>query len=465
MVSQGHPCIAELRNMVFKDFRFLVILRVMMLLLAIILLAFLLQQAKHIITSVILGGVIVFQVYDLIRYVERTNYKLTHFLESIRHSDFSTSFSDPGMGKSFDQLNQALNDVIQEFKSTRTEKEEHYNYLQTLMQHISIGVIAFRRDGEVDMINNALKRLLRITYLKHLSELAKVKEDLPSVLLSMKSEDKMLVKLFIQDEFLQVSVYATMFRMRGEDFTLVSLQNISSELEEKEIESWQRLIRVLTHEIMNSITPISSLAVTVNEMLFDHDREAPSLKTLDDEDIDAVETALKTIQGRSQGLLNFVETYRNLTRVPKPNFRYFPVKELFDRNLLLLKPKLEQHGIQCSCVITPDNLMLTADPDLVDQVVINLVLNAIDAVKNRVNPLITARALTTSSGRVIIELIDNGHGIKPDIIDKIFMPFFTSKKEGSGIGLSLSRQIMHLHKGTVTVKSLPGEGTTFTLTF
>lgn len=465
MVSQGHPCIAELRNMVFKDFRFLVILRVMLLLLAIILLAFLLQQAKHIITSVILGGVIVFQVYDLIRYVERTNYKLTHFLESIRHSDFSTSFSDPGMGKSFDQLNQALNDVIQEFKSTRTEKEEHYNYLQTLMQHISIGVIAFRRDGEVDMINNALKRLLRITYLKHLSELAKVKEDLPSVLLSMKSEDKMLVKLFIQDEFLQVSVYATMFRMRGEDFTLVSLQNISSELEEKEIESWQRLIRVLTHEIMNSITPISSLAVTVNEMLFDHDREAPSLKTLDDEDIDAVETALKTIQGRSQGLLNFVETYRNLTRVPKPNFRYFPVKELFDRNLLLLKPKLEQHGIQCSCVITPDNLMLTADPDLVDQVVINLVLNAIDAVKNRVNPLITARALTTSSGRVIIELIDNGHGIKPDIIDKIFMPFFTSKKEGSGIGLSLSRQIMHLHKGTVTVKSLPGEGTTFTLTF
>lgn len=465
MVSQGHPCIAELRNMVFKDFRFLVILRVMLLLLAIILLAFLLQQAKHIITSVILGGVIVFQVYDLIRYVERTNYKLTHFLESIRHSDFSTSFSDPGMGKSFDQLNQALNDVIQEFKSTRTEKEEHYNYLQTLMQHISIGVIAFRRDGEVDMINNALKRLLRITFLKHLSELAKVKEDLPSVLLSMKSEDKMLVKLFIQDEFLQVSVYATMFRMRGEDFTLVSLQNISSELEEKEIESWQRLIRVLTHEIMNSITPISSLAVTVNEMLFDHDREAPSLKTLDDEDIDAVETALKTIQGRSQGLLNFVETYRNLTRVPKPNFRYFPVKELFDRNLLLLKPKLEQHGIQCSCVITPDNLMLTADPDLVDQVVINLVLNAIDAVKNRVNPLITARALTTSSGRVIIELIDNGHGIKPDIIDKIFMPFFTSKKEGSGIGLSLSRQIMHLHKGTVTVKSLPGEGTTFTLTF
>ncbi|HNS45638.1 MAG TPA: HAMP domain-containing sensor histidine kinase, partial [Bacteroidales bacterium] len=210
---------------------------------------------------------------------------------------------------------------------------------------------------------------------------------------------------------------------------------------------------------------ISSLAVTVNEMLFDLTGDKPDLKPLDPEGIGEVISALKTIEGRSQGLLNFVEIYRNLTRVPKPNFRYFPVRELFDRNLLLLKPKLDQLNIRCSCVVTPENLMLTADPDLVDQVIINLVLNAIDAVKNKENPQITARALTSSSGRVIIELIDNGYGIKPDIIDKIFMPFFTSKRDGSGIGLSLSRQIMRLHKGMISVKSLPGEGTTFTLTF
>jgi signal transduction histidine kinase len=200
-------------------------------------------------------------------------------------------------------------------------------------------------------------------------------------------------------------------------------------------------------------------------MLFAVSGDEPKLKDLDSEDVDAIETALKTIQGRSQGLLNFVEIYRNLTRIPKPNFRYFPVKEIFERSMMLLKPKLEQMNIQCSCVITPDNLMLTADPDLVDQVMINLILNAMDAVKHNSNAQITARALTNSSGRVIIELIDNGSGIKPDIIDKIFMPFFTSKKDGSGIGLSLSRQIMHLHKGSITVKSLPEEGTTFTLTF
>jgi signal transduction histidine kinase len=271
--------------------------------------------------------------------------------------------------------------------------------------------------------------------------------------------------MFIEDEFLQISAYATEFRMRGENFILVSLQNISSELEEKEIESWQKLIRVLTHEIMNSITPISSLASTVIQMLIEKSEEQISLNQLDEDDIEAVENALVTIQGRSQGLLNFVDIYRNLTRIPKPNFRYFPVSELFERCEQLLKPKLNQLSIACSNTINPENLMITADPDLVDQVMINLMLNAIDAVKDKKDPFVSVSAYTNKNGRVVIELSDNGYGIKPDILDKIFMPFFTSKKDGSGIGLSLSRQIMHLHKGTITVKSKPNIGTTFSLTF
>ena len=164
-------------------------------------------------------------------------------------------------------------------------------------------------------------------------------------------------------------------------------------------------------------------------------------------------------------MLNFVETYRNLTRIPRPNFRYFAVKELFDRAHTLLKPKMDQLGIVCSPRVFPEDLMITADPDLIDQVFINLLLNAIDAVKEKTDPRISVTASPNSNGRVSIDFSDNGHGIKPDILDKIFMPFFTSKKDGSGIGLSLSRQIMHLHKGTVTVKSSPGEGTVFTVTF
>jgi signal transduction histidine kinase len=281
----------------------------------------------------------------------------------------------------------------------------------------------------------------------------------------MSAGDKTLVKIFLEDEFLQLAVAATEFRMRGEDYTLVSLQNISSELDEKEIESWQKLIRVLTHEITNSITPISSLASTVREILLDEKDDFIQLRKLDEDDIESIEGAITTIQGRSQGLLNFVEVYRNLTRIPKPNFRYFRIQEIFDRSRQLLKPKMDELGIDCGVRVFPPDLMITADPDLLDQVVINLMLNAIDAVKNTDKPQISILATLNQSNRIVIDIQDNGYGIKPDILDKIFMPFFTSKKNGSGIGLSLSRQIMHLHKGSITVKSKPGEGTVFTLTF
>jgi signal transduction histidine kinase len=189
------------------------------------------------------------------------------------------------------------------------------------------------------------------------------------------------------------------------------------------------------------------------------------MNSLDDEDVESFDSALTTIQNRSQGLLNFVEIYRNLTRIPKPNFRYFRVQELFDRCSMLLKPKLEELGITCASKIFPPDLMITADPDLIDQVVINLMLNAMDAVKEVKNPEISVIATINSSNRVVIDFHDNGTGIMPDIMDKIFMPFFTSKKHGNGIGLSLSRQIMHLHKGSILVRSQPEEGTVFTLVF
>lgn len=408
---------------------------------------------------------IVFQTYSLIRFVERTNKKLTQFLESIRHSDFATSFSDKGKGKSFEDLSYAFNQVINEFKATRTEKEEHYNYLQTVVQHVSIGIIAFTKDGKIDMYNNAIKRLLKISNLRYIQDLEKVKEELPEILLKLKAGGKILVKIIVQDEFLQLSIYATEFRMKEQEYTLVSVQNIHTELEEKEIESWQKLIRVLTHEIMNSITPISSLASTVKDILIEEENDKLKIQDMDEDDIESVQNALVTIQKRSQGLLNFVEIYRNLTRIPKPNFKHFQVAELVQRVNQLLKPKFEEHDINLTAKIMPEDLMVTADPDLIDQVIINLVLNSIDAVRDVEIPKINIFAIESMNNRVIIEVSDNGYGIKPDILDKIFMPFFTSKKHGSGIGLSLSRQIMHLHKGSIGVKSKPGEGTTFTLVF
>jgi signal transduction histidine kinase len=301
--------------------------------------------------------------------------------------------------------------------------------------------------------------------LRYIHELSSINNEFPDLLLNLKAGDKTLYKLFIDGEITQLSINATEFKMRGEAYVLVSLQNIHSELEEKEIESWQRLIRVLTHEIMNSITPISSLAATIQEMLVDEQTNTINVERLEAEDLESIHSAMATIESRSRGLLNFVEIYRNLTRIPKPNFRHFKVQEMFDRAHELLKPKLEQLNIQCSCKVFPEDLMLLADPDLVDQVVINLMLNAIDAVKDQPHPKLSIVASLNLNNRITIDFADNGYGIKPDLMDKIFMPFFTSKKEGSGIGLSLSRQIMQMHKGAISFKSKPGEGTVFTLTF
>ncbi len=451
--------------MAFKNFRIKVLIRVILIALSLFFLIFLVTQTVYQITGVLLLAAVVFQVIELIRFMEITNKRLYQFLQSIRHADFSTSFSDQKLGKTFENLNQAFTEVIEEFKKYRAEKIEHYNYLQTVVQHVTIGIIAYKKDGKVDLINNAVKRTLNISGLRNISELKEVQDELPELLFQLKAGDTRLLKIFIQDELRQLSVKATEFRMRGEELILITLQDIHAELEEKEVESWQKLIRVLTHEIMNSITPISSLAGTVNDMLIDEKTKSLRTNEFDDDDVESIQSALKTIKTRSEGLLNFVETYRNLTRIPKPNFRYISVKEMFDRVEMLLMQKIQGLNITFSTQIDPDNLMLTIDPDLMDQVLINLVLNAIDAVKHQDNPGIIMKAYLNQGGRLQIEIKDNGKGIKPDIMDKIFMPFFTSKEHGSGIGLSLSRQIMHIHKGSISVKSKPEEGTTFTLSF
>jgi nitrogen fixation/metabolism regulation signal transduction histidine kinase len=333
------------------------------------------------------------------------------------------------------------------------------------VQHVSIGILVFQKGGKVDIYNKAIARMLHLKHIRHVNDLSQVKDDLPDTLIKLKAGESTMAKVFIESELLHLAINCTEFRMRNTDFVLVSMQDISMELDEKEIESWQKMIRVLTHEITNSITPITSLSSTVHEMLISERDGQLSLRTLDDEDVESVDSAITTITNRSQGLLNFVETYRNLTRIPKPNFRYFRVNELFDRCSQLLLPKMEELKITCTHKVLPQDLMVTADPDLIDQVLINLMLNAIDAVKDAENPRISILATLNSANRVIIDIHDNGHGIKPDVMDKIFMPFFTSKKHGTGVGLSLSRQIMHLHKGSILVRSKEEEGTVFTLVF
>lgn len=451
--------------MVYKKFRFQVILRVSFMVITLLLVFLFQQRSTYFVSTVILIFLFVAQVIFLIRYTEQTNRKLSQFFESIRYSDFMGNFSEHEMGKSFEDLAHEMNEVIQAFKKTKIEKEENFNYLLTVIQHVSIGVLVFRRDGKMDVYNNAVKRMLHLKHLRTIKDLKKLHKDLAETLMDMKAGDKKLVKLYVDDELLQLSIHATEFMMHGEKYLLVSLQDIHPELEQKEVESWQTLIRVLTHEIMNSITPISSLASTVQDILKEYIDDTDYNIQDKKEDLQNIKGALSTIERRSKGLLNFVDLYRNLTRIPKPNFRYFFVEEMFQRQLELLQARLDEKQIRVLSSIFPSDLKLLADPDLIDQVMLNLLLNAIDAVKDNEEGMIQMMASVNLNNRTVIEVTDNGVGISQDIMDKIFMPFFTSKEKGSGIGLSLSRQIMQMHKGTISVRSKYGKGATFLLVF
>jgi signal transduction histidine kinase len=316
----------------------------------------------------------------------------------------------------------------------------------------------------VELINNAAKQLLKISQLKNIKALEPYSKKLVKTMFKLTAGEKALVKVDDNGELLQLAVYASQFKLRGQKFTLVSLQNIQSELEEKEMEAWQNLIRVLTHEIMNSVTPIASLASTVNDLLTDSPNQEKPIERIDTEIISDVRGALQTIEKRSHGLLNFVDAYRNLTRIPRPNLQIVSLSEFFSRLKKLMHSQITEGSIDLQVHIEPDNLQLAADPELIEQVLINLLLNAIEAVAKQPNPVIKIFAKLDDKGRITIQVIDNGTGISEEIAEKIFIPFFTTKKKGSGIGLSLSRQIMRMHRGSLGVLSKKGE-TIFTLKF
>jgi len=415
-------------------------------------------------TILIVGLITIALTYSFFHYVEKTNQALARFFQAVRYADFSTSFFRQGMGSAFDDLHAALAEVIREFQKARAEKEEQSRYLETVVQHVGIGLLAYQPDGKVELVNNAARRLLNVPHISNIHALSSASAELVEKLRRLRAGETALVKLHDNGELLQLAVYATEFKLKDGQVTLVSLQNIQSELEEKELEAWQKLIHVLTHEIMNSITPIASLASTANKLLAEPEanplKSSAALETIDD-----VRSAVSTIQRRSEGLLRFIESYRSLSRLPKPNFQIFEICGLIERVKRLMLPQLQEKGIQLEVKIAPPRLELSADPELIEQVLINLLLNAIRALENAPQPQIDISAFLNERGRVIIQVADNGIGVPQELQETIFVPFFTTDKKGSGVGLSIRRQIMRLHRVAITISSQPGARTVFTLRF
>ncbi|MCW3804983.1 sensor histidine kinase [Plebeiibacterium marinum] len=453
--------------MVYKNFRINFIFRTALLTGTIFLFFYLFYNTSLTMTLFLVGGAIGIQIFAFFHYIDRTNRILNNFLESIRYSDFTRTFQVEGEGSSFEKLKNSFNEVIKDFQEVRAEKEENFYYLQTVIQHIGISLIAFQKDGQVELINNATKKLFQVRNLRNIDSLRSFSPELVENLFKIKHGENTLIKVQEKDNLLQLIIYATEFTIHNRKITLVSIKNIQQELEEKEMESWQKLIRVLTHEIMNSITPISSLSSTVAMIIKDlcENLKETGANSDDIESLEEVESALKTIHKRTDGLLHFVNTYRNLTKIPKPSFSIFKISHLFENIKNLFEEELKAKNITCTINIEPKTLELSADEHLIEQVIINLIKNAIHATENREQAHIQLLSNLNSRGKTIIQVVDNGPGILPDVLERIFIPFFTTKPQGSGIGLSLSRQILRLHGGTINAYSEPDKETKFTLTF
>lgn len=434
--------------------------------LSIFLLIYLLFETRLSITIAIVGIIVVLQAFSLIKYVETISRDLARFLLSIRHSDFSMSSRGGLRGKPFRELNEAFGEVTSEFIKANSEKEEQYRYIRALVEHIGAGIISFDSDGKIDLINKAAKKLLKIGHINNIYGFESSSKPLVDALLSKRTGEKALVRIEIEGELMTLAVVTTGLKLRNRHLTLASIQNIESELAEGEMEGWQKLIRVLTHEIMNSVTPIASLSNTARKLIIDQNGESENFKIhIDEENKNDLADAIITIEKRCQGLLNFVNTYRRLSRIPEPNLSIFPIGELLNRIEQLMNERIRVDEINLSTSVNPKSLKLTADIDLIEQVIINLILNSINAVKENENPEIELKSWLDEKGHVNISVSDNGSGIKDDIKEKIFTPFFTTQKDGSGIGLSLSRQIMRKHGGAVSIKSKPNIKTIFTLRF
>jgi two-component system, NtrC family, nitrogen regulation sensor histidine kinase NtrY len=406
--------------------------------------------------------IIVGQLVELYHFISQTNRKLTRFLESVKYSDFISGFAnDNKLGKSFRELNTAFNEVLEAFRRARTEKEEHWQYLNTIVQQVRTGIISFDPEGRVQLMNANAKRFIGKINLKNVHELADKNPSLYQALMDVQSGKSTLYKA--GNEFL-LTLHATELRIRGNTVKLVTLQNIQTELQKQELEAWQNLTRVLRHEIMNSITPISSLTSTLREILEQDLIKKEDTYELKPEGADDLREGLTTIESRSKGLIKFIDAYREYTSVPQPKLKSIRIKDLIEKVAQLLRPEFKKTSIQFTYKSDSEYLTIQADEEMIEQVLINLIKNAIEALENVPNGKIVLTG-TVNENVVIIEVTDNGPGIIPEAIERIFIPFFTTKKSGSGIGLALSRQIMQMHNGSLTVKSEPDVKTTFTLNF
>lgn len=446
----------------FKKFSFKVTLRIFILLCTTLLLAYIFGDDRLFFNQIILLALIVIEVFELIRYVNQTNRELAKFILSIKHNDISVNFRQSKIGASFDELYDAFEDIARSYEGAKIEKQAQFEYLRLVVNNMNVGIISLENETDIALMNKPAERILGVSGVKNWKILKEKAAAFTSKIEEMQETGRRLIEITLNGQSQTLSVDVITVKMLEKDYKLITFQDIHGEIEQKEIEAWHKLIKILTHEIMNSATPISSLTETMQSVI-EKDGKAKKVKELDDETIADLLFSLKTIQRRSNGMLTFIDDYRKLTKVAKPKLEPVNAQLFFDALYNLLKPQLARENITLHCEVK-DVQEIMMDSVLIEQVIINLVKNATYALKDTKEA--TINLLTSrNDGRITIEVADNGAGIPEKELKEIFVPFFSTKKDGSGIGLSLSKQIMHLHGGNIRVKSEVGKGSSFYLVF
>ena len=402
--------------------------------------------------------VVALLVYRIIKLYNTTPEKIAYFLNAVENEDSMLHFPEKTRHKANAEMNKSLNRVnklIQEVKIRNREQEQYYSLM---LEQVATGIVVVNENGNVMQANSAAKNLLNYQSFNHIEQLKRIDTNLFNTFYRLKNgETHQFLKLTYKNNITHLSLRATSFLSHGDNLRIISVHDISNELDAKELESWQKLIRVLSHEIMNSITPITSLSETLLNYFI------PPEKPLDKKTVANTVKGLEVINERGTGLIRFVESYRKLTRLSKPVLKHVNLRNLIEHLMLLLENEADFQRIQFNVETETPDICIKADEAQLSQVLINLIKNAMYAVKDITEPRISVRAHYTQNGRCEIQVIDNGSGIPPEIMEQIFIPFFTTKENGSGIGLSLSRQIMKNHGGSIEAVSSPGS-TVFTLT-
>lgn len=429
----------------FKHFRLQIVIRALGVLLSSLALTWSLYETEFLMTPIVFGLLTIIQVIAMISYVEKGYRQINDFLQSFFDKDYTRKFSPKLSGKVFQEVSDGLNKIMEDYASLSLEKEEYYQYVRQVNEHVEVALISFKADGKIDLMNKSAQRLLQSPLLYNIDAIGNYDSELLSLLKKLNSGERKLYKTQLNGEPMNLALVAKKFKLSDKEYTLVALQDIRQELQQNEIDAWQKLIRVLTHEIMNSMTPVLSLTTAIQEMVSEGDGPK-EISNISQEQVNDIHRSIKAIENRGTGLLNFVNAYRDYTRLPELNLEQTDLNDLIKELVTLVKTDFDQSGIELSYESQENDCKILIDPKLISQVVINLLKNAKEALSETNQPKVSI-VLAKDEFTFSLMISDNGVGIPEELREDIFVPFFTTKKQGTGIGLSLSRQIMKAHGG------------------